>query len=145
MATELFNRIKNFNTPAIQSELAALGLPAFEAEFSGFESVPSGLDRVQPFAEATRDIARNTDGSIDTAARGDIRIETRNPLSAADVTAVGTALDDHDPTVDDPSQADDRQQLDDIASLRVLFDAGIADPTLNLTVKLLLGELGEDV
>ena len=149
MATELFNRIKNFNTPSIQAELDALGLPAFTAEFSGFEEVPRSLDRLQPFAEATRIVSRTrqTDGSVveDVAARGDVRIETRNPLTAPQVTSVGAALDAHDATVDDASQADDRQHLNDIAALRADFDAGIADPTLELTAKLLLVELGEDV
>lgn len=149
MATELFNRIKDFNTPSIRAELGALGLPVFTAKFSGFENVPRSLDRLRPFAEATRVVARRRqpDGTVieDTAARGDIRIETRNPLTPLAVTAVGAALDAHDPAIDDPSQADRRQHLNDVATLRATFDAGIADATLALTTKLVLRDEGEDV
>lgn len=90
---------------------------------------------------------RESDGTVveDTAARGDVRIETRNPLTAPQVTSVGAALDAHDPAVDDPGQADERQHLDDVASLRATFDAGIADATLALTTKLVLRGEGEDV
>lgn len=147
MATELYNKIKDFNTPAIRREVAALGI-LLTAKFSGFQS-GRDLNRLEPFPEATRVITRTRqpDGSIleDTAARGDVRIETRNPLTAPEVASIDTVLDDHDATIDDPTQADARQNLDDIASLRALFDAGIADPTLNLTVTLVLRDAGEDV
>jgi len=148
MATELYNKIKDFNTPSIRAELAALGLPNFTAKFSGFETARD-INRLQPFPEATRVITRTrqSDGTVleDVAARGDIRIETRNPLTAPQVASIDAALDAHDPAIDDPSQADARQHLNDIASLRALFDAGIADPTLNLTVTLVLRDAGEDV
>lgn len=144
MAQELINKIKDFNSPTITEELAAIsGLPAMTTQYAGFEFFD--LQRLRPFTEATRAIARNTDGSVDTAARGDIRFDTRNPLTAGQVADIEAVLDAHDATVDHSSQTSERQRIADQAELRALFDAGIADRTEELTVKLLLGELGEDV
>lgn len=147
MAVELFNKIKTFNLPVIAAEIAAItpALPVYTIEWSGFEN--ERYERVSPFAEATRDIARETDGTVDTAARGDVRFDTRNPLSAARVTSINTVLDDHDGTSasDTTEEARDRQQDADVQALRVLYDAGIADTTLDLTVKLVLIQNGEDL
>ena len=147
MAVELFNKIKTFNHPVVEAEIAAItpAIQAYDIEWAGFDN--ARYERVVPFAEATRDIARNTDGTVDTAARGDIRFDTRDPLTAAQVTSINTVLDDHDGTSlsDDADQTKDRQKDADIAALRVLYDAGIADTTLELTVKLTLIEAGEDL
>ena len=146
MAVELINKIKTFNVPSLRTELAALTLPVMVTKFSGFE--PTGLDRIQPFPEATRVIARKQVGGVvteDTAARGDFRFETRDPLTPAEVTAITGVLDSHDGTVDVSSQFKRRQQLADISTLRTIFDGGISDPTLNLAVKLVLIDNGEDL
>ena len=147
MALEVIVKTKDFNRPTIQAELDALGLQNFAAAFSGFQG--TGLDRLEPFPEATRVITRTRqpDGSIqeDTADRGELRIETRNPLTGPELTSLNATLDAHDPAIDDASQAKPRQTLADVSALRATFDAGIADPTEEKTVRLLLIEYGEDV
>ena len=147
MALEVIVKTKDFNRPTIQAELDALGLQNFAAAFSGFQG--TGLDRLEPFPEATRVITRTRqpDGSIqeDSADRGELRIETRNPLTGPELAAVNTTLDDHDASIDDPSQDNDRQTLADVSALRSTFDAGISDPTEEKTVRLLLVEYGEDI
>lgn len=148
MATELINKLKTFNSQTIQAELDAIpGLPAVTTRFVGSEN--ADLGRLQPFPEATRVVTRTrqSDGTVvdDVAARGDIRFESRNPLPAGQVTEINTVLDDHDESVDTTAQAKQRQQMADVSSLRVLFDAGISDPTLSLAVKVQLVELGEDI
>lgn len=146
MAIEVINRILTFNRPALEAEIAAItpALPAYTLQFSGFEG--EEFDRVAPFAEATRVIATRN-GVDDTAARGDTRFDTRDPLSAAQVSAIETVMDAHDPSsaTDDSRQANDRQHVADIAELRALFDAGIADRTQELTTKLVLIDNGEDL
>jgi len=128
----------------METELLALtpALPAFSLLFSGFERAPES--RVTPFAEATRVIGRSIiEGvtTIDTAARGDVRVDTRNALTASQQTRINTALDAHDETVDNTDQAAARQAAADIASLRTSVDAGIADPDTALTAKVLLDEV----
>lgn len=147
MALEVIVKTKDFNRPTIQAQLDALGLQNFAASFSGFQG--TGLDRLEPFPEATRVITRTRqpDGSIleDTAATGELRFETRNPMTAPELASVNATLDAHDSTVDDPNQDNDRQTLADVSALRSTFDAGIADPTEEKTVRLLLVEYGEDI
>lgn len=147
MEVELINKIKTFNSPEIKDQINALTLPAVTVKFSGF--INERFQRLSPFPESSRVIStkRLPDGSIqeDSADTGDIRFETRNPLTPAEVTSINGVLDAHDGTVDNPRQARDRQSVTDIATLRTIFDAGISDPTLNLTTKLILRENGEDV
>jgi len=146
MAIEVINRTLTFNRPAVEAEIAAItpALPAYVLQFAGFEG--EDFSRLAPFAEATRVIARRN-GVDDTAARGDTRFDTRNPLTAAQVTSIETVLDAHDPSSasDDAQQTKERQRVADIAELRTLFDAGIADRTQELTTKLTLIEAGEDL
>jgi len=146
MPIETINRIKTFNRPALETEIAAItpALPAFTLQFAGF--VNEGLGRLGPFPEATRVIATRN-GVDDTAARGDTRFDTRNPLTAAQVTSIETVLDAHDASsaTDTSRQAKERQRNADIAELRALFDAGIADRGQELTTKLTLIESGEDL
>lgn len=148
MAVEIINKLKTFNTQTIRGELDAIsGLPSITTKFSGFEN--AGQSRLDPFPESSRVISRTTqrDGTVveDSADTGDIRFESRDPLSAGDVTAITAVLDAHDATVDTTDQAKARQQSVDIASLKALHDAGISDPTVALAVKVQLVELGEDV
>lgn len=147
MPTELINRIKTFNRPTIKTELAALSIQGFSMSFAGFEN--ARLDRMTPFPESSRVIGRKrqSDGSVleDSADTGELRVTTRDALTAGELTSLNTVLDDHDATVDDPSQ-DKRRQTDvDVAALRATFDAGIADPTDEIMVRLMLLEYGEDV
>jgi hypothetical protein len=144
MAIFTTNKIRDFNTATMETELLALtpALPAFSLSFAGFERAPDG--RVTPFTEATRVIGRSIiEGvtTVDTAARGDTRIETRDPLTTAQETRINTALDAHDETVDNADQATSRQAAADIVSLRTAVDAGIADPDTALTAKVLLDEV----
>ena len=147
MANEVLSKIKDFNRPTIKEELEALAFEEFKASFSGFEGAE--LDRLTPFPEATRVIVRRrlADGSVqeDTAARGEVRIETKNALTPAELTSLNGVLDSHDATVDHSSQAKPRQTKVDIADLRTTFDAGIADPTVAKMVRLILIDHGEDV
>ena len=147
MAIEVINRTTDFNRPVLEAEVAAISptLPAFTLKWSGFESA-DGFDRLGPFPEATRVIATRN-GVDDVADRGDFRIDTRNALTAAQVASIETALDAHDPSIasDTPEQTKRRQNVADVAALRVLYDAGIADSTLELTTKLTLIEAGEDL
>ena len=147
MATELINRTVEFNRPALEAEVAAIvpALPAYVLEWSGFVAVDR-FGRQGPFAEATRVISTRN-GVDDVAARGDFRVETRNALTAPQVAAIEAAMDAHDPSsaTDTPEQTKERQNAADVAALRVLFDAGIADPTLELTTKLTLIDAGEDL
>jgi hypothetical protein len=149
MAREILIKVKDFNQPSIREELLAIsGLPAISTQFAGFENVRGELNRIRPFPEATRVIARTERGGViteDVAARGEVRFDSRNPLTAGEVSAIEAVLDSHDAAVDHSSQTKQRQQAADQAELRALFDAGIVDRTEELTVKLLLGELGEDV
>lgn len=138
------NKIRDFNPPMMEAELLALtpALPSFDLLFAGFERAADG--RVTPFAEATRVITTRTiEGvtTVDTAARGDTRVETRDPLTTAQETQINTALDAHDEAVDSASQATSRQAAADIVSLRTAVDAGIADADTQLTAKVLLDEV----
>ena len=146
MAIEVINRILTFNRPALEAEIAAItpALPAYTFEFSGFEGEP--VERVAPFAEATRVIATRN-GVEDTAARGDTRTDTRDALTPAQVASIEAALDAHDPSsaTDNSEQTKERQHSADVASLRALFDAGIVDPAQELTTKLVLIDEGEDL
>jgi hypothetical protein len=148
MPIELINKIKIFNQPVVEAELAAItpALPAYTVQWAGFVGVRGGFGRIEPFAEATRVIARKN-GVEDVAARGDIRFDTRNSLTAAQVTSINTVLDDHDPDAsgDTPEQSKERQTTADIAELRAIYDAGIADRTMELNTKLTLIESGEDL
>lgn len=148
MATLITNKLKDFNTSQMEVEIAALvGFPEFTAQFAGFEKLDR-FARVTPFPEATRDIGRSEiEGvvTVDTAARGDVRIETRNPLTGVQQTQLDGALNAHVDTVDTPEQTRAKQAVIDQASLLSAFNAGIADTDLRLTAKLLLRELGEDV
>lgn len=140
------NKIRDFNSSTIQAELLALtpALPEFALSFAGFEQGPP-FGRISPFPEATRDIGRSTIGgvtTIDTASRGDIRIDTRNALTATQQNRINAALDAHDETVDDARQVIERQRAADLVTLRAASDAGIVDADLALNTKLLLDELG---
>lgn len=149
MAREILVKTKEFNSPAIRDELGAIsGLQLISVQWAGFESVRGDLNRIDPFPEATRVIARSERGGVvteDVAESGEIRFDSRNPLTAGEVSSIEVVLDSHDSSVDHSSQTKQRQQIADQAELRALFDAGIVDRTEELTVKLLLGELGEDV
>ena len=146
MAIETINRILTYNRPALEDEIAAItpALPAYSLQFSGFEN--EEFDRVAPFAEATRVIATRN-GVDDSADRGDLRVDTRDALTSAEVTAIEDVLDAHDPSssTDNSQQTKDRQHKADVAELRTEFDAGIADRTLELTTKLVLIDEGEDL
>ena len=147
MANEILIKVKDFNRPTIKTELEGLGLQEFKASFSGFEG--ARLDRLTPFPEPTRIITRRrqSDGSVvnDVASRGEVRVETRNPLTAGELSSLNGVLDSHDATIDDLSQSKDRQTIVDVADLRTTFDAGIADPTMAKVVRLVLNDNGEDV
>lgn len=147
MAETKLIKVKNFNRPTIKTELEALSIQGFSIAFSGFDG--ARLDRLVPFPESSRVITktRQPDGSIleDSADTGELRVTTRNPLTAGELTSLNTVLDDHDATIDDPSQDSERQTDADVAALRVTFDAGIADPTMSKVVRLVLIDHGEDV
>ena len=83
--------------------------------------------------------------TTDTADRGEIRVVTDTNLNADNIRDIKTSLTAHDATIDAASQAKQRAELNDIATLRAAYDAGIADPTLALTTKFTLLELGEDI
>jgi len=140
-------KVKNFNRPTIKTELEALAIQGFSIAFSGFEG--ARLDRLTPFPESSRVITqrRQSDGSVleDSADTGEVRITTRDALTAGELSSLNTALDDHDATIDDPSQDKRRQTEVDVAALRATFDAGIADATMSKMVRLTLVDHGEDV
>ncbi len=81
------------------------------------------------------------------AARGDIRFDTRNDLTAAELTELNAVLDSHDPGAsgDTPDQDKSRQTRADTVELRAIYDAGIADRTMELNTKLTLIGAGEDL
>ncbi len=121
MAVRVFNRISVFNPRTVE---AALGRNGRKIQWAGFEN--DALGRLKPFAEATRIISRDgVKKTQDTAARGDIRIQTASTLTAAQVTAINTTLDAHDPNVDDADQLKARTAETEIAAenaKRVLGD-----------------------
>jgi len=142
------NKTKDFNGPQMEVELNAVsGFPNFTISYRGFEP----KDRqggVTPFPESSRVLGRSViEGvtTLDSADTGDIRVTTRDPLTGPQQADLDTALNAHVDTVKTPEQQREDQSVIDQASLLTSFNAGIADADLNLTAKLTLRELGEDI
>ncbi len=148
MAVETFTLDKTFNSQTIKGELDAMAnFPASTTAFSGFENAQYG--RLTPFSEATREISWNK-GVADSANRTEIRVTTRDPLTAAQRGQVSNVLTSHDSVPDTDKQASQRQTDIDTASLRAIFDAGIPGPPatqeiLRLITRLILVGRKEDV
>ncbi len=137
MVTTVLNKLRTFNPRTIV-------VAPFDVRFSGFEGNSEG--RLAPFAAATKIIARDgVTGIDDVAARGDVRVISRNPLNQGQLTAINQILDNHNDTVDSPRQARRRSLDADADALKVTHDAGIADLTMARMVRLILNEAGIDV
>ena len=148
MPIEVINKIKIFNEARVEVEIAAMNPPlqTYTVQWSGLVGVRGSLGRIEPFADATKVIATRN-GVDDVAARGDIRFDTRNDLTAAELTELNAVLDSHDPGAsgDTPDQDKSRQTRADTVELRAIYDAGIADRTMELNTKLTLIGAGEDL
>ena len=137
MVVTVFNKIRTFNSELVD-------LSPHTAEYAGFENDRNG--RVKPFTDATKIISRDrVAGTTDVAARGDVRVSSRDPLTPAEVITVDQILDDHDDTIDSAGQAENTAASADIAALKVSHDAGIADATVALIAKVVLRNADVDV
>lgn len=150
MAELIFNKIKVFNLPKVEMELlAALSSKILiSVQWNGFEPVGERLGRLRPFSSSTREIGRTDVGGVETihnATRGDIRVITRQALRPAQVALLEVALDTHDATIDTPEQERRRQTTIDVRTLRAIYDAGITNEVLRLTIRLVLLNNGEDI
>lgn len=136
MAIQKFIKIKDFNTQLMAEEVQALSpaIPSFQQSFPGFDQ--SG-GQATPIADATRVISRNGSTILDTADRGEVRYETRDPLTGAEVTAIDGALDAHDATGRSTEQANSDRIQADLATLRTRLPL-ITDPDLELVAQLTL-------
>ncbi len=147
MPIEKIVKLLTFNQALVETELAAItpALQTYTVQWSGFVSADR-YGRIEPFAEDTRVIARRNDVE-DVADKGEIRFDTRNDLTGDELTDINRVLDDHDSgeSGDTPDQEKARQNTADIAELRTLYDAGIADRAAELTAKLVLLDNGEDL
>ena len=136
MAIQKYTKIRDFNTQLMAEEVQALSpaIPAFQQSFPGFDQ--SG-GQATPIADASRVISRNGSTILDTAVRGEVRYETRDPLTAAEVTAIDGALDAHDETGRSTEQANSDRIQTDLATLRTRLPL-ITDPDLELVAQLTL-------
>lgn len=145
MAVQTYNKLKTFNLPQLEIEVATLSLPAHEPWHAGFERHATLPNRVEPFPEASRQVGkRRVKGEptvIDTALKGEVRYTTRDPLTAQQIIDLEAKLDAHDHTVDTQEQQDIIEAAADLVSLRSKVAAGMTPPDRQLIAKLLLDEI----
>lgn len=143
MAVQKYIKLKDFNPQLLKEELDALTLPARSPDwFAGFDRA-ANPEHATPMSEASRQVGkRNVKGETPTppdfADKGEIRITTRNPLTAAEVTAVDDALDSHVASGRSTNQQKEDQITADVLELQVKFDLGITDPDMRLLSRLVL-------
>lgn len=143
MATQKYIKIKDFNPQLLTEEVQALAVPAFQQSLPGFDQSATDRNHVTPIVDATRVISRNGSTILDTADRGEVRYETRNPLTPAEVTLIDGALDAHVATGKSTQQLNDERIQADLATLRTRLPL-ITDPDLQLVARLTL-DLGARV
>jgi hypothetical protein len=144
MTETKFTKVKDFNPELLKEEVNALSppFPAREIWHAGFDPSTTSRDQVVPIAGATKQVGRNGD-VIDTAVKGEIRVTTRNPLTAAQNAAIDGAFDAHVATGKSANQLEQERIQADLAALRARLPS-ITDPDLQLTASLTL-DLGADV
>jgi hypothetical protein len=145
-AVEKYTKIKDFNPQLLGEEIDALTsptIPAREQWLAGFERSPTNSDHATPISEASKVVGKRrvkgeTPTPPDIAVKGELRFTTRNPLTAAMVTAVDGALDAHVASGRSTEQQKEDQTAADVAELQAKFDLGITDPDMRLLSKLVL-------
>jgi len=146
MAVEKYTKVRDFNPQLLLEEVEAISppIPAFQQSFPGFDrAAEPNRHLATPMAESTRPVAIRNGVPTDVAVKGEVRYETRNPLTVAQVTAIDTALDAHDETGDSTEQANQKRIQGDIATLRARLPS-ITDPDVALIGQLTL-DLADDV
>lgn len=145
MAVQKYIKLKDFNPQLFQEQLDALtspSIPARQQWFAGFVRA-SNPEHATPQPEASRQVGKRkvkgeTPTPPDFADKGEIRITTRNVLTAAQVTAVDDAMDSHVASGRSTNQQREDQIVVDVEALQTKFDAGITDPDMRLLSKLVL-------
>lgn len=109
---------KDINLHLLVEELALASVPG-NVELRGFDQ--SSARVYAPSAEA-KVVAQGTGISDDTAQPGELDLHSRDPLTAAQETALDATLSAHSATGRTTSQQSDDKQDTDLTALKVLWD-----------------------